>query len=222
MGVKSVENMDRLYWLGRYSERVYTTLKLYGQRFDSMLEEGTEGYDEFCRSLEIPNIYASAEDFRKQYPFGHEDPNSIYSNLRRAYDNAIELREEIGSETLAYIQLAVYELNKASLSEAPMIEFQRILDDILAFWGIVDDQIEDEDTRNIIKVGKRVERIDLYGRLNIDRVSMIREVNRLCGRIERCSLHYNKAVPDRLKSLVAKQELDYPEIVREIERILEV
>ena len=112
MGVKSVENIDRLYWLGRYSERVYTTLKLYGQRFDSMLEEGEEGYDEFCRSLDIPNVYTSAENFRQQYPFGKEDPNSIYSNLIRAYDNAIELREEIGSETLAYIQLAVYELKK--------------------------------------------------------------------------------------------------------------
>lgn len=222
MGVKSVENMDRLYWLGRYSERVYTTLKLYGQRFDSMLEEGIEGYDEFCRSLEIPNVYTSAEHFRQQYPFGQEDPNSIYSNLKRAYDNAIELREEIGSETLAYIQLAVYELNRASLSEAPMIEFQHILDYILAFWGIVDDQIEDADTRNIIKVGKRVERIDLYGRLRIDRVSMTREVHRLRGRIDRCSLHYNKEVPQLLADLVGQETLNYPEIVREIERILEV
>lgn len=221
MGVKSVENIDRLYWLGRYSERVYTTLKLYGVRFDSMLEEGSGGYDEFCRSLEIPNIYASAEDFRQKYPFGHEDPNSIYSNLRRAYDNAIELREEIGSETLAYIQLAVYGLNRAAVSEAPMIEFQNILDDILAFWGIVDDQIEDEDTRNIIKVGKRVERIDLYARAKLDRELMIREVTRLSGRIDRCSLRYDKTVPERLRALVMEEQLDYSEILKTIERILE-
>lgn len=221
MGVKSVENMDRLYWLGRYSERVYTTLKLYGVRFDSMLEEGTEGYDEFCRSLEIPNIYTSAEDFRQKYPFGQDDPNSIYSNLRRAYDNAIELREEIGSETLAYIQLAVYGLNKAALSESPMIEFQNILDDILAFWGIVDDQIEDEDTRNIIKVGKRVERIDLYARAKLDKVCMVREVTRLSGRIDRCSLRYNKGVLEHLEELVMQDRLDYAKIVRTVERILE-
>lgn len=222
MGVKSVENMDRLYWLGRYSERVYTTLKLYGQRFDSMLEKGSEGYDTFCCSLEIPNIYTSAEAFRREYPFGKKNPNSIYSNLARAYDNAIELREEIGSETLAYIQMAVYELNKAGLSEAPMIEFQYVLDDILAFWGIVDDQIEDEDTRNIIKVGKRVERIDLYGRLHVDCTAMIREVHRLNGRIERCSLHYNKEVPVKLNDLIGEPEIKYSEIVREIEKILEV
>ena len=221
MGVKSVEKMDRLYWLGRYSERVYTTIKLYGQKFDSMIEEGAGGYDEFCRSLDIPNIYQSAEDFRNRYPFGKDDPNSIYSNLIRAYDNAIELREEIGSETLAYVQLAVYELNKAAESEAPMIEFQNILDDILAFWGIVDDMIEDEATRNIIKVGKRVERIDLYGRLHADRVSMSREVHRLTGRIPRTGLHYNEKVVENLNELTVKEELNYPAIVWEVERILE-
>lgn len=222
MGVKSVENIDRLYWLGRYSERVYTTIKLYGKRFDSMLEEGIEGYDEFCQSLEIPNIYTSAEDFRTKYPFGKEDPNSIYSNLIRAYDNAIELREEIGSETFAYVQMAVYELNKAAISEAPMIEFQNILDDTLAFWGIVDDQIEDEETRNIIKVGKRVERIDLYGRLHVDRGAMRREVHRINGRIDRTGLRYNKPALARLNDLIEEETLNYPEIVREIEKILEV
>lgn len=222
MGAKSIENADRLFWLGRYSERVYTTLKLYGKRFDSMIESGQEGYDEFCRSLDIPNIYSSAEDFRQTYPFGREDTNSIYSNLIRAYDNAIELREEIGSETLAYVQLAVYEMNKAAASTAPMIEFQNIMDYILAFWGIVDDLIEDEKTRNIIKIGKRVERIDLYSRLHMDRVSMLREVNRLSGRIGRCGLHYNKDVVERLSALTAQEELDYPEILKEIERIMEV
>lgn len=222
MGIKSVENTDRLFWLGRYSERVYTTIRLYGKRFDSMIEEGTEGYDEFCRSLDIPNIYTSAEDFRQKYPFGKEDPNSIISNMERAYDNAIELREGIGSETLAYIQLAVYELNKAAVSEAPMIEFQHVQDYLLAFWGIVDDQIEDEETRNIIKVGKRVERIDLYGRLRVEKKDMIREIHRLSGRIDRCGLHYNRTVLEELNFQITQPELDYARIVYEIERILEV
>lgn len=28
MGIISVEQVDHLYWLGRYTERIYTTLKL--------------------------------------------------------------------------------------------------------------------------------------------------------------------------------------------------
>ena len=39
----------------------------------------------------------------------------------RTYDNAVVLREEIGSETLSYIQLAVYEMNRAKESSAPLI-----------------------------------------------------------------------------------------------------
>ena len=54
-----------------------------------------------------------SENFIQRYCFDADDMNSIYSNLMRAYDNGITLRESIGSETLSYIQLAVYELNKA-------------------------------------------------------------------------------------------------------------
>lgn len=221
MGVKSIENIDRLYWLGRCSERVYITIKLYRQRFDSMDEEGVEGHDEFCEYLDIPNIYSSAEEFRTKYPFGQDDPNSIYSNMKRAHDNAIEVREEIGSGTLEYIQLAVYELDKAAVSDAPMIEFQNMLDYILAFWGIVDDQIEDEEIRNIIKVGKRVERIDLYGRLKADRSDMRREVHRISGHIIRTGIHYNKQAISQLNQLINEHDLNYFDIEREIEMILE-
>ncbi len=39
MGIISVDQADRLFWLGRYSERVYTTLRLYSKSFDSMIDE---------------------------------------------------------------------------------------------------------------------------------------------------------------------------------------
>ncbi|MCD8337256.1 MAG: alpha-E domain-containing protein [Lachnospiraceae bacterium] len=136
MGIISVENTDRLFWLGRYSERVYTTIKLFAESFDTMIDIDEMGsLDGFCKKLEIPNIYTSGEDFVARYCFDPEDPNSIYSNLTRAYDNCIVLREEIGSDTISYIQLAMYEMNKARLSPSPLIELQHVLDDILAFWG---------------------------------------------------------------------------------------
>ena len=220
MGIISLEQTDGLYCLGRYSERVYTTIRLYSRSYDRMLDENAGGYEEFCRDLDIPNIYQSSEDFKTRYPFDKEDPNSIMSNLLRAYDNAIVLRETIGSETLSYIQLAIYEMNKAEKSQAPLIEMQKVMDNILAFWGIADDIMEDENSRNIIKVGKRVERIDLYGRLHQPRENLVREVSRLAGRIGRCNIHYNESVILNLLELVQAPELDYYSIVYEIERIL--
>lgn len=220
MGIISVEQSDRLYWLGRYLERVYTTTCLYATRYDIMIDGDTTSYADFCRNLDIPNIYQSPEDFRQTYAYSAEDQNSIYSNLMRAYDNAIELRETIGSEALSYIQLAIYEMNKAKISEAPLVDLQRVMDNIHAFWGVIDDEVDDEKSRNTMLIGKRVERIDLYGRLQLSKKQMVREVQRLSGRIDRSSLVYRKKVLEDLQKLVEPENLNYYRIVQEVEQIL--
>lgn len=220
MGIISVGQTNRLLWLGRYSERVYTTLRLYSNSFDTMIDEIADSYAEFCKMVDIPDIYGSKEVFREKYPFDGENPDSILSNLNRAYDNAIVLREEIDSEALSYIQLAIYDMNKARISRAPLIEMQRVIDNILAFWGIVDDSIDSEQVRNIIKTGKRIERIDLYARLGIERKELVREINRLVPRIARSGMEYREDKINVLKELVAEPEINYYRIVYEVETIL--
>ena len=220
MGIVSVEQADHLFWLGRYTERVYTTLRFYFPRFDSMIDETVDSYQTFCESIDIPNIYSSKEDFLRRYPFDADNPDSIISNLNRAYDNAIVLRESIGSETLSYIQLAVYDMNKAAVSKSPLIELQYLLDHILSFWGIADDQIDSEQVRNMIKAGKRIERIDMYARLKVSREELIREVCRMIPRVERSGLVYNKVKLGQMKSLVENPDLDYYKIVSNVEAIV--
>lgn len=222
MGIISVEQTDRLFWLGRYSERVYTTLRLYSESFDRLIDMDSYDYAEFCRRLDIPDVYGSKEKFKESYPFDEEDTNSILSNLLRAYDNAIVLREEIGSETLSYIQLAIYDMQKARISRAPLIEMQSVIDNLLAFWGIADDIIDSEQTRNIIKAGKRVERVDLFGRLQLPAANITREVHRLIPRIERSGIRYHEEGLERLKNLVETGEIDYYKVVYEVEHLLEV
>ncbi len=222
MGIISVEQTDRLFWLGRYSERVYTTLRLYSESFDRLIDMDSYDYAEFCRRLDIPDVYGSKEKFKESYPFDEEDTNSILSNLLRAYDNAIVLREEIGSETLSYIQLAIYDMKKARISRAPLIEMQSVIDNLLAFWGIADDIIDSEQTRNIIKAGKRVERVDLFGRLQLPAANITREVHRLIPRIERSGIRYHEEGLERLKNLVETGEIDYYKVVYEVEHLLEV
>ena len=220
MGIISVEQADHLFWLGRYTERVYTTLRFYFPRFDSMIDETVDSYQTFCESIDIPNIYSSKEDFLRRYPFDADNPDSIISNLNRAYDNAIVLRESIGSETLSYIQLAVYDMNKAAVSKSPLIELQYLLDHILSFWGIADDQIDSEQVRNMIKAGKRIERIDMYARLKVSKEELIREVCRMIPRVERSGLVYNKVKLGQMKSLVENPDLDYYKIVSNVEAIV--
>ena len=220
MGIISVEQADHLFWLGRYTERVYTTLRLYFLRFDRMIDETADSYQTFCESIDIPNIYSSKEDFLKRYPFDAENPDSIISNLNRAYDNAIVLRESIGSETLSYIQLAVYDMNKAAVSKSPLIELQDLIDHILSFWGIADDRIDSEQVRNMIKAGKRIERIDMYARLKASQEELVREVCRMLPRVERSGLAYDRERLEALKRLVENPDLDYYKIVSNVEAII--
>lgn len=226
MGIISLEQTNRLYWLGRYSERVYTTIRLYAKCYDDMIDDIGENYADFCRMLEIPNIYKDKEDFNQRYGFDESDPNSILSNLIRAYDNAVVLREEIGSETLSYIQLAIYAINKAKISRAPLLELQNVEDNILAFWGIADDFIESETIRNIIRTGKRVERIDLYARLKLGIKELKSELRRMHTRLVSSGMHYNEACLNRLIALIEHIDeaavADYEGIVKNVENLVMV
>ena len=220
MGIISVEQADHLYWLGRYTERVYTTLKIFSKRFDALIDGVENSYVEFCKSIDIPNIYESKEDFLKRYPFDETIPDSIISNLNRAYDNAIVLRETIGSDALSYIQLSIYAMNKAAKSNSPLIELQQIMDDLLSFWGIVDDQIDIEQIRNIIKAGKRIERVDLYARLELDKKRLEREIHRMIPRVLRSGMKYNESALSRVSTLINENTLDYYGIISSIESIV--
>lgn len=220
MGIISVEQVDHLYWLGRYTERVYTTLKLFFKSYDRMIDAADEVYPAYCEALDIPNIYISKEDFLRRYPFDETIPDSIISNLNRAYDNAIVLRETIGSDALSYIQLSIYAMNKAAQSESPLIELQQIMDELLSFWGIVDDQIDVEQIRNIIKAGKRIERVDLYARLELEKKQLEREVHRMIPRVLRSGMKYDEAALTRVSALVNETTMDYHKIISSVETIV--
>lgn len=204
----TVEN-DRLYFIGSNGKKEPVGA-VYRRISDEYLDPMNFNEESV---IGIPHIF---DVFRKgNVALINAPGNGI------AYDNAIELRDMIGSEALSYIQLAIYGMNRARQSEAPLVEMQKINDNILAFWGITDDMMDDEKSRNTIKVGKRVERIDLYGRLKLSEKEMRREVHRLLGRIDKCCLDYNKEALRNVSAVVESDNIDYYRVVQEIERILE-
>ena len=222
MGIISVEQADRLYWLGRYIERVYTTVDMYNQGFDQMIDVfPTDYYQNFCSKMDIPNIYQDMDDFFYRYPYDKSNPDSIISNLERAYDNAIVLRESIGSEALSYIQMAVYDWSKAADNQAPPLEIQKLMDHILAFWGTVDDQIDDKQIRNILKAGKRIERIDLYARMGFSKEKLLREVHRMLPRVRESGLLYEEDKLKQISQMVETNDaINYYALVNEVETLL--
>ena len=202
MGIISVEKSDHLFWLGRYVERVFTTLNTFFTYYDRMLDTEKEAYKHFCERLSIPDIYENQEDFVQKYLFSKEDGNSVYSSMERAYDNAVVLRDELSSRTLSYIQLALDCMEKHAGSGAFAYDLQPVLDDLFAFWGCLDDNVEDEECRNIIKCGKYLERLDLYMRLDYPYRMIEKEYNKFLNRLHKIRIHYNLSEIDTFNEIM--------------------
>ena len=78
MGIISLEKSNHLYWLGRYSERAFTTIRIFMDAYDTMLDQDPNAYKHICEKLHIPDVYGSKEVFIVNYLFDETDPNSIY------------------------------------------------------------------------------------------------------------------------------------------------
>ncbi len=198
----SAEQADRLYWLGRYVERVFSTLRLFNRSLDRMIDQNGDDYVDFCRRLSIPSeIYAGPEDFETRYLFDPANPDSIYSNLSRAYDNAIVLRNFITTETMAYIQLALDQLQHGAREDSAFLETQRVADWLLAFWGSVDDRVADVERRDLLKVGKYSERLDLLIRLDFPEYAVEALLPRLLSHTKRVEALLEKPVLEELRQM---------------------
>ncbi len=206
MGVISIKSSDNLFWLGRYVERVFTTLKAFTECYDIMIDVNDEEYINFCRRLGIANNYSCRQEFISSFLFDSNDPASIYSSLLHAYDNAVEMRNVISSDTLSYLQLAVDIMEKSSSSNAPLLKVQEVTDWIFAFWGSAD--IEAEVSRNILKFGRSIERLDLYTRLDYPIELLRKEFSIMLNRLYKVGIDFNSHSIERLSRMILEED-DY-------------
>jgi hypothetical protein len=162
----SIDKASQLYWLGRYTERVYTSLHLLRKHYDLMIDTDQEDYKIFCSQMGIQNGYTSADDFMEKYLYDDANSESIVNMLERAKDNAILLRKEITSETLSFIELAIAHMNRCKAEKRGINDLQPLTDLMLAFWGSIDERIFATYIRNILKFGKYLECTDLHIRFH--------------------------------------------------------
>ncbi len=207
MGAISLEKSQQMYWLGRYTERVFTTLQAYTILFDETVDERQVLYDKFCQTMGIPDVYGSQAVFFENFLFDSNDSSSVVSSLDRAFDNAVVLRDEISSESLSYIHLAMEQLQMARTSRERLLDLQSILDYLYAFWGSVDDRANSEVCRNLMKCGRYVERMDLYVRLHFSYAEVERSYYKLRSRIGKAGMLYQEEMLDCIGECIISEEV---------------
>ena len=213
MGTISIEHGDRLFWLGRYAERVFSTLKALEDLYDNSIDGRPECYTDFLAKFGLADTYGSSKSFFDSFIFDKENVNSVAASLERAYDNGIVLREEISTEALSFLQLAIDTLEKAQKSAKGLRLSLLPLEDILfGFWGCVSEYVYDYEIRTIIFCGKSVERLDLELRFKSDFGKVQHEFERLCRHLrnvpKNSPYRYNTGQLCRLVEILGSEE-DY-------------
>ncbi len=192
MGFISIDQSDNLFWLGRYVERVCFTLDYIDTLYDVLLDSDARAYVDFCQKLNIPDIYTDEVDFMKRYQFDDENPDSLYSNLSRAYDNGLVLRSSISSFALSYIQMSLDTLEHGEKKGAYAILNQQIIDYLLAFWGCLDERVLNAQERSVIKAGRYLERLDMQFRLGIPLDRIVLTLGRLERRLRGANIPFDQ------------------------------
>ena len=85
---------------------------------------------------------------------------------------------------------------------------------------MADDIIEDEHVRGIIKLGKRIERVDLYARMNVSNENIRREVRRLSYRITKTGLNYDKKGLAHINALIESESINRKELIKLVENLI--
>ncbi|MBR2834705.1 MAG: alpha-E domain-containing protein [Coriobacteriales bacterium] len=194
MGTLSINKVDHLLWLGRYMERSFTTMSFIVSTYDAALDNANGAWQGQLEELGFDRTTDDPIEFFNTCLFDVNHKSSLRYSMNAAYDNAVHLRDVIGTETLAYVQMASNSIDAAEHSDAPLLDLQSVHDDIMAFKGCVDEYVDNDAARTIIKCGMSIERLDLFTRLSYQLEKLPQEVHRLATRIDRAAgTGYSKA-----------------------------
>ncbi|MCQ2130235.1 MAG: alpha-E domain-containing protein [Bacteroidales bacterium] len=161
--ILSPSKANSLFWLGRYTERVYLELHLLRLCFDKMIDGDPDDYGRYLSAIGGVSMYPDQASIINGLVHDVSNPASVISSVERCNDNAVLLRDEIKSPTLGYIQMPLELLRQNAKNgiEPNVDELQTLTDWMLAFWGSIEERVYDDRVRTLLKIGKLIEHIDM-------------------------------------------------------------
>lgn len=162
---------ENLFWLGRYTERVFTTLSAFFPFYDRVMDTDIDAFRPFARALDLPEDFEDFDAFIQNFLYDKTNRDSVRSAIISAFYNAVILRPELGSRLLQYIELALSAIADAAHhanAAEDVYDLRDITDDMLAFWGGVENSSVEPTMKSFLFLGKYLERIDLYTRFRFN------------------------------------------------------
>ena len=173
---------DCLFWMSRYVERAENNARILDVNLQLMLdfESQTEAdvrrhWSPIINSLEEHDLFhsfyerADGDSVVEFVTFDKKNPNSIFSCLSRARENARSVREQISSEMWEHINqlyLFIRSEDARELFRTSTYQFyKRILDGSFQFIGITDATMTHGEGWDFIQLGKFMERADRTSRI---------------------------------------------------------
>lgn len=194
----SAAKANRLFWLGRYEERVYMTLHLLRRVYDKMIDGDPEEYMHFWEKLDINDSYSSTGEFTLGMMYDEDNPGSIISSLNYAMDNAIMLREDIKSETMSYIEMSLSLIRKYKQEAMNNVtNLQPLTDWALSFWGSATKRIDNQKIIALMEIGQIIEEMDIQLRFQYPYERLAKQYYVL--------KHWAEEVPELLDSNIDRQ-----------------
>lgn len=173
---------DSLYWMSRYIERAENNARLADVNLQLLLDfanqpqsDTKQQWNPIISSLEENEFFASlyeTPDGRAAIDFvglQKKNPNSIYSCLARARENARTTREQISSEMWEQLNrlylFVASDRGKKMLRSSPFEFFKHVIAGSHLFQGITDATMTHGEGWDFIRIGRLLERADCTSRI---------------------------------------------------------
>lgn len=173
---------DNLYWLGRYTERVFTTIGQFFPFYDLVMDTQVDAFKPFAKALDLSEEFDDFDSFIHSFLYDPDNANSVRSAMQAAFNNAVVLRPELGSNLVQYIEMSVNTIAGAAhggLKSENIYRQRDITDYMLALWGGVEDSALAPVLKAFLFIGKYLERVDLYTRFRLPETDLQAPLSKL-------------------------------------------
>ena len=176
---------DAIYWMSRYVERAEHVARILWVNSNLLIDVGELAPDlqqrqwqsilTIMRAGEIPELSdagvgteaAVAQKVAQHMAFNPDNPNSLFSCISRARENARAVRETISLEMWENLNTLFWTLHDAParFDEAPDDFYRQVIYGSMLSQGLTDQTLAHDQRWHFAQLGKYLERIDITCRI---------------------------------------------------------